>query len=250
MIYTAMNILFLASPQNKPECSYYSKYITHYGGNCIIYENQDDFFETLLTHSFKPDLLVLDYGQFNHLILNVYNYLKNSYRCSIPAVFFNDPYLQNEDYIDYWHETLEMVYMNGNFRFENYRHSLMILANAMQSYQKEKQAAEKKALPPSGNTTAQNETMQNQNQFFCRETASRLSAASYMIYSKKKKKAPEAVSIEELAASIKKNAKTPSRNTVVCLISRIRTALRTAGSDTYDIIKSDNGYRLIKRTAI
>ena len=77
-----------------------------------------------------------------------------------------------------------------------------------------------------------------------------LSAASYMIYSTLVKKAPEAVSIEELAASIKKNAKTPSRNTVVCLISRIRTALRTAGSDTYDIIKSDNGYRLIKRTAI
>lgn len=265
-----MNILFLTMPRNKNECSYYSEYITNYGGACVIHETQEDFFNEIRACSFKPELLVLDYTHFNHLILNVYNYLLHTYHCTIPAVFFNDPNLKEEKKVEYWSEMLDTMYGMEPLQSGRYKKALTILSNAMKEYSTicfrngiapaYKESAcytEKQLFSPSESgapAVIDTDHLQEQHMLpvesslvYCSDIASRLTSSAYLIYDTLVKEAPEAVSLQELINVIKKNEKTPSKNTVVCLISSIRTVLKNAPDKKYDIIKTHGGYKLLKR---
>lgn len=267
-----MNILFLTMPQHQNECSYYSHYIKNYGGACVIFENQEDFFKTIREFTFKPDLLVLDYTHFNHLILNVYNYLLHTYHCTIPAVFFNDPNLNSEKRVEYWLEMLETMYKDRaeQLRSELYKKSLTLLSNAMEAYSKtdcqkeavqtqlktafnaeiQEPALSKNSTPPVVNTEHASEQHSLQSEadlIYQSGISSQLSSSAYLIYDTLIKKAPEAASLQELINAIQKNEKTPSKNTVVCLISTIRAVLKQSPDKRYEIIKIHDGYKLLKR---
>lgn len=265
-----MNVLFLTMPCNKNECSYYSEYITNYGGTCVIHESQEDFFNEIRVCSFKPELLVLDYTHFNHLILNVYNYLLHTYHCTIPAVFFNDPNLKKEKKVEYWFEMLETMYGVQPLQSERYKKSLTILSNAMEEYSRnryltETLPAQKKSvcrteislpslsenrMPAAAGTDYSPERhipLSEDSPVRCSDITSRLTSSAYLIYNVLMKDAPESASLQELINVIKKNEKTPSKNTVACLISSIRAVLKNTPDRQYDIIKTHDGYKLLKR---
>lgn len=229
-----MNLLFLSSTQNKKKCEYYSSYLAVYNENCRICDNYSDFYNEICNTDFLPDILVLDYACFNHILVNVYKLFVNVYDCKIPAIFFDDPYFDDTSPVEYWQEVLEMVY-DANFQFGKYKQSLKMLSNAMNTYQKQHRSI------------ISNTSNDEEISYFCKEVAQELKSSAYGLYEELANYAPNVIPIDKLREKIKKNEKIPAKTTIICLVSEIRSAIKKANKQEFDIVKSNNGYKLIRK---
>lgn len=241
-----MNVFFLSKPENLKMCHYLSDYLTHYKQKCVIFESQEDFFNEIMDNEKEIDLYVIDYNHFNHIILNLYNYLIKSYNCYTPLIFFNDPFLTNCSKENYWKEILNMVYGN---KFQNYnRYELLftLLSNAITDFKNDSQNTQTINSEPIKNNTNLIERNIELN-LINRKITKELSTSAYIIYKELEKNSKNQLSIEELSFKIKKNEKTPKKSTILCLISEIRKTFKKIDNCNLDIIKLSDGYKLIKK---
>lgn len=99
------------------------------GNTCITFSDLDKFRQAV--QSQVPDLIVCEYTVFNHIIFNVYAYMKKR-NLNCPLIFYNDPFPEKNKRAIYWESTMKTVY-GDYFHAEKYRTLLSLIEATVES---------------------------------------------------------------------------------------------------------------------
>ncbi len=209
---------------------------------CVIFYDHSALYNNFEDLEVPPDLALLDYMGFNHLIMNVYAFLREI-GCRTTAVLYNDPYQENrKDLLSYWHEILTFVYPVDRFNWQSHKDLLTIISKVFLEIEEDAgtiTTAAGNSLRPIGK---QSNVV---NRLLRKNITSHLSSTYLLIYEKLALNEGIVVPLEILKKESQRSDKLPATSTIACAISKIRKVLNEFSSESVEIIKNGDGYRLI-----
>ena len=246
-----MRFFMLTSFQNMEESKFLIDCLNVKGHEVCLFQQHDEFKKQIKENPVPPDFLLVDYDYYNHVRYNLYREL-SSMSCTAPAIFYNDPQMKKTSSIqNYWYSLILEYYYSPLDQLMEYKKILMDLDYAVGKWQEvvDKRQEQKdlmryfeyfmKGIKPE----AKQEVGEDEKN---RLILSELKAAPYLICKKLIENANKEVSTENLLILIQKPGKKPSIATLSCAISTIRKTLKNAKNSDIRIIKTVNGYTLVK----
>lgn len=234
----------MTSKKHREQCDFMCKYLTNYGVECYSFDSLNDFFLEVSENRHCADLYIADYTCYNHIVRNIYMYYIKSCKCYTPLIFSNDPFSYLDDQVSYWNKILKMVFNESLYEPPKYKNLLYLVSNALKYYKKEEQkklenqnVEIKQELPLHLNIEKPGLNV---------ELAKQLKASSFLIYEEMLKNYGHVVPVETMKIIVKKNEKIPSDSTINNAISTIRKAIQNTPDCKLNILKSENGYKLIR----
>ena len=111
-----MKIVFLM--KDKDLFKIFESQVASFGTTCILYDSLEDFMHYLLNliPSDMPQLFILDYASIQHEELNIFEFEKDL-GIEIPLIFYNDPYPDDDQRIELWHNQNERFLNVKDFKF-------------------------------------------------------------------------------------------------------------------------------------
>ena len=204
------------------------------GHEVKLFDSDSKFFCGLYEKTDLPDLIVYDYLLYNHHVFNIYNYLKGE-DCFIPVIFFKDPTLHPEPTYLFWKSILEMVYTEENFKWEDYEDIIKLISEETDKDSNNLKAEDNIKKSPEAN---ENKTFLLLNE---------LKGSPLLLFKKLRENLNTETPLIELQKLISKNNEPCRETTIFCHISRIRKTMEKFNIKEYEIIKNQNGYKMISR---
>lgn len=245
-----MRVYIFSLPQNLETARKIQDFLNLKGHSAKLFDSDSQFFISIYKKEEVPDFIIYDYLLFNHNAFNIYNFMKKE-DCLVPLVFFNEPTLHPEPTEVFFKNFLNLIHDESKIDWEKYEKivsdSAEIITQEMSSQEKAKtteSALEENSIPEKNPCTTKSaeQAEKRKDEPILKE----LSGISIAIFKKLFKNLNKCVPLKELQAS-EELQKTLQEATVFCSISKIRKAMKKAGSDDFDILKNPRGYTMISR---
>lgn len=237
-----MKVCLFAVRRNSNQAKRIADILEQQHVECPIFYDYGALYNNFKDFEVPPDLALLDYMGFNHVIMNVYSFLQEV-GCRITALLYNDPYEENrKDLLSYWQEILTFVYPRDRFNWHSHKDLLTIISGVFSEIEENGGSipveTEKYLCHIGKEPNAVNRLLQ-------KNITTHLSTTYLLIYEKLVLNEGIVVPLETLKKEIGRNGKLPSNSTIICAISKIRKVLHDFSSESIEIIKNGDGYRLI-----
>lgn len=239
-----MRVYIFSLPQNLYLARKIHDFLNLKGHSVKLFDSDSQFFNFVYKKEEIPDFVVYDYFLFNHNIFNIYNFMKGE-NCLVPLVFFNDPTLHLETTKFFFKKLLNFIHAENKIEWEKYGQiisetaEIIDLEKTGQNISCQKELSRKTQKTEEKIRISEKETPETQ-------ILQRLSGLNLAVFKKLFSNLNNCVPLKELKISDELN-RTLQDATVFCTISKIRKTIKTAGENSFEIIKNPDGYTMISR---
>ena len=226
---------------HRKACKKIAKALEENGHTCKIYTDADEFYQSILKIKTYPDLLLIDYLTYDHIIFNIYRYM-HDIGCSIPLLFYNSPFPQNADSrLKHWIMTLNLYYGHIAIDIDSLVTPLKTIAETVEAL------GAKPHIPlariSSADASSKNKKTTAQYEALLAVYKKKLPASIFSVFEILFSYGSRAVSISDLQLLLRERGICAKEGTIYSNISRLRTYLDKENSEIH-ILNVKYGYRL------
>jgi hypothetical protein len=211
---------------------------------CTVSDNSLLFYDELIHKKMEVDLLVCDFKMFQHEVFNIFDFLKEK-KMSIPLIFYNDPFPENEGRSLYWLAQNQEQF--SRYDLDYLRPVLDRIAEIVEDPSIRPYVS---LLQPPLPVTVDKMSDGNPDRIIVLpliRRRNRMTPSLYNLFEFMYKNREDDISIDEIEKFLRrKKPGRGNRNSVYSYISRLRKCLEKDKLVKIDIIRTDTGcYRMI-----
>ncbi len=246
-----MRVFIYSLPENLETAQKIKTKLELSGYESKLFDSDAKLFCAVLDDDNVPDFIVYDYFLYNHHVFNIYDFLKSE-KLYIPVIFFNEPTPHAESTAFFWKNLLKIIYHDPKIQVEEFEPVIDLISEIIDNEKLEKTTTEEniEIFKEFENNW---QKIRKQTEKFAKEEnpsakiQNILKGSALILFKTLYENLGKNVETAILQNEISKKSEPCKKNTIYCLVSRIRKSMESIGANDFEIIKNENGYKMIQR---